>query len=284
MAIDGSLVGTSLVGDFRYDWRAVALYALAVGATPEDLDFIYESRGPLVLPTFAVIPAGEVAIELFRSLGGDTAGALHIEQKVMLEEPLPREAELETRGSIEAIHDYGTMAVCSVRTDSRFAGGRSLFSTEWTVAFTNDGGFRGDRGPRSKRIRIPKRPPEHSLLAKTRNESAALYRLLGDENPVHIDPIHARAAGLESPILHGLCTMGTLTLSIVKNLLKNDPRSIYEVGAHFKRPVEPGEALEVSVWTDDQTHYLRAHTRRHGDHPVVDRGFVRMRDHSSRMR
>ena len=42
---------------FSYDWKTVALYALAVGATHEELDYLYEARGPRVLPTFAVIPA-----------------------------------------------------------------------------------------------------------------------------------------------------------------------------------------------------------------------------------
>ena len=89
MAIKLDLVGRkSPSTPFTYRWKDVVLYALGVGAKVDELDFLYEARGPKVLPTFAVVPsftamlsvAGELGakIELVRNafLKNRTDGAL----------------------------------------------------------------------------------------------------------------------------------------------------------------------------------------------------------------
>jgi len=60
-AISKDLVGMTFPAvDVEWSDKDTMLYALGVGARPADgLDFIYEGRGPKVLPTYAVIPAGE---------------------------------------------------------------------------------------------------------------------------------------------------------------------------------------------------------------------------------
>ena len=60
MPIDTSAVGKELTpGTFEYTQQDVILYALGVGATPDELDFVYE-KNLKVLPTFAVIPAERI--------------------------------------------------------------------------------------------------------------------------------------------------------------------------------------------------------------------------------
>jgi acyl dehydratase len=55
---------------------------------------------------------------------------------------------------------------------------------------------------------------------------AALYRLSGDLNPLHIDPATARrimgSQGTGQPILHGLCTMAVSVKAVVDALVGGD--------------------------------------------------------------
>ena len=78
MPLDLSLVGQS--GPARvldYSWKDTVLYALGVGAKKEELDYLYEGRGPKVLPSFAVVPMFEPMLERIVKTGGDLAMVVH---------------------------------------------------------------------------------------------------------------------------------------------------------------------------------------------------------------
>lgn len=52
---------------------------------------------------------------------------------------------------------------------------------------------------------------------------AALYRLSGDLNPLHIDPSFAQVSGFSRPILHGLCSLGISLKLALAAYGNNDP-------------------------------------------------------------
>ncbi len=55
---------------------------------------------------------------------------------------------------------------------------------------------------------MPSSEPDCQLQQQTSPDQAALYRLNGDYNPLHIDSTVSQEVGFERPILHGLCTFG----------------------------------------------------------------------------
>ena len=87
----------------------------------------------------------------------------------------------------------------------------------------------------------------------TRPESALVYRLSGDYNPVHADPAVARAAGFERPILHGLCSFGVSGHALLKTLCGWDAARLKEIGCRFSSPVYPGETIRTEIWRDSAT-------------------------------
>ena len=72
---------------------------------------------------------------------------------------------------------------------------------------------------------------------------AALYRLSGDVNPLHIDPSFAQLGGFDTPILHGLCTEGIAIREITQKVADNDVSKIRKIKARFAKPVYPGQTI-----------------------------------------
>lgn len=247
--IDASLVGFELPAlVHRWTVRDVILYALAVGATADDLDLVYEGRGPHVLPTFAAIPSSHFLFPMLDALDFEIGDLLHGEQSILVHRPIPPEAQVETTRRCVAVWDKGSAAVLvweSVSSD----GDGPLFTTTGSSFIRGAGGFGGERGPGGARNAPPERPPDVALSVTTSPDQAALYRLCGDLNPMHIDPAVARAAGYDRPFLHGLCTYGAVARALVGAVCDGVPERVEAYEARFTGLVFPGDTLQVRAWS-----------------------------------
>jgi acyl dehydratase len=247
MALDLSLVGKpSPPHVMKYGWKDTVLYALGIGAKKDELDWLYEGRGPKVFSSFAVVPAFEPVFELLRRSGGDLAMVVHGAQKVVTHKPFAPEGTLTTTAKIRGLYDLRKFAVALVDTESKDARDELVAQTTWNIVFRGAGGFGGEPPPREDAPKIPKdRAPDFTFEETTTPEQALLYRLSGDLNPLHADPKFAERVGFpQGPILHGLCTYGFA----YRHTLKGCGDAIASFDGSFKRPVWPGDVLVTSGW------------------------------------
>lgn len=231
-----------------YDWRQTALYALGVGLGREDLDYLYEGRGPKVLPSFAVVPGYPVIDRLFQAVDGNMLGVVHASQSFRFHKPFAPAATVTTEGGVRGIYDLKRMAQVVFGTETRAEDGSLICEGEWTMIYRLDGNFGGDAPPRRAKDAVPDSPAQHSDSIATTPNQALLYRLLGDSNPLHADPETAAKAGFDQPILHGLCTLGAMTASVVRTACGGDPAKLKAISGQFRKPVFPGDTLRTEAW------------------------------------
>ncbi len=256
MPLDLSIVGkpTPPVA-YSYTWRDTVLYALGIGARRDELDYLYEGRGPRVYPSFAVVPMFGPMLEVVAKTGGDLAMIVHGGQKVHIRRPFAPAATLHTTATARGIYDLRRFASVLIDTETKDDAGEVVCTSTASIIFRGAGGFGGapppkDRDP-SERIDVPKdRPADFRVEETTSPELALLYRLSGDLNPLHADPDFAKAVGFEQgPILHGLATYGHMVRHVAKGACGGDASKITGFEAQFRKPVWPGDTLVTEGWT-----------------------------------
>ena len=246
---------------FEYTWRDVVLYALGVGATAEELSLVYEHApgGLKVLPSFCVVPA----MRAFPKCGDDIEWSrmLHGEQIIRLYHPIPQEGKLVQTGVITDIFDKGKGAVFQTKITGETEDGTHIYDAHWAIFYLGAGGFGGDPGPKAEPIIPPEGvQPDFSFSCKVAENQAALYRLSGDLNPLHLDPAAAKRGGFDRPILHGLCTYGSATRSLVNGPLDGDVNRLKKFKARFSSTVYPGDTLTTEGWKTDSGYIIQAKT------------------------
>jgi 2-enoyl-CoA hydratase-like protein len=145
-ALSSDLVG--LKGDpTEYSWSSkdAMLYAVGVGARPyEEVDFLFEGKGPKVLPTFGVI-GGMAGMGVIGQLEGiNPALILHGGQTIELHRELPADAKVALQGELTELWDKGQAAVIGVQTTASDDKG-PLFTATASIFARGAGGFGGDR-------------------------------------------------------------------------------------------------------------------------------------------
>jgi len=261
---------------FRYGWREVVTYALGVGARPDaELAFLFEGRGPKVLPTFATVPTFAAFDALVDAIGCDRRGMVHHSQRLEIFEPFDPEALLEVRGKITGLYDLKRLAM-SVFDIEAYQDGRRLSRGVVTLLLRNDGGFGGERPPRVERHAPPDREPDFEVREHVPDTQALLYRLCGDTNPLHADPAFAAQAGFERPILHGLCTFGYMGRAVLHAWCGGDPTLLRTIRGQFSAPVYPGDTLIIRGWRAEPHPVLQVSTEERPDEVSMSHAFVEL--------
>jgi acyl dehydratase len=240
-------VGTELSPTkFSYEERDVMLYALGVGA--KELPFIFE-RGLKTLPTFAVIPAFPALMGLSSAVEINPVMLLHGEQSFRLNKEIPTKGELTTSGKVTGVYDKGKGALVTLETSTTDGSGETVFTNTSGIFVRGAGGFGGERGPEATNA-APERGPDKSVEMTTLDIQAAIYRLSGDRNPLHIDPDFAKMAGYDRPILHGLCSFGHVGRAVLQEYCGNDTSKFVGMSCRFSGVVYPGDTITTDMWDE----------------------------------
>ena len=251
--------------EHTYTDKDTILYALGVGLgydplNADELPFIYE-KNLKPLPTFAAV-LGYPGFWI-RNLdsGIDWVRIVNGEQSVTLHRPLAPTGTVIGRSKILEVIDKGAGKGALIYTERKVtdkASGALITTVNQTTFARADGGFGGPKRESPPVHAISERKPDITCDLPTRPEIAAIYRLSGDRNPLHIDPEVAKAAGFERPILHGLATFGVVGHAVLKSVCGYDPARLAAFGGRFSAPVFPGETLRTEIWRDGKVISFRA--------------------------
>ncbi|HUI17346.1 MAG TPA: MaoC/PaaZ C-terminal domain-containing protein [Alphaproteobacteria bacterium] len=245
--------------------RETILYALGVGLgnPPDDRDqlpFVYE-KGLKALPTMGVVLGYPGFWIKDPATGIDWRRVLHGEQGLELLAPLPAAGTVIGRTRVTGLIDKGKARgalMFSEREVIDKASGALLCRLSQTAVLRGDGGFGGPEGPVPPPHPIPERRPDLVCELPTVPQAALIYRLSGDDNPLHADPAIASAAGFPRPILHGLCTFGVVGHALLKCACGYRPECLKSMRLRFSAPVFPGEAIRTEMWREEGVLSFRA--------------------------
>ncbi len=276
MSLDPATVGaTSDRKQVSWSARDCMLYALGVGAGTNDLAYTTNNTHGMeqkMLPTMPVTLG--VDFSVLKAAGKvDWTRLLHAEQAIELLAPLPVDGSAMASTRIAEMWDKEKAALVVAETEGIASDGTPLWRSRASLFLKGAGGWGGERGPASSTVE-PDGDPDKTISYHVADNQALIYRLSGDYNPLHSDPSFARRAGMDAPILHGLCTFGFAGRAVLE-ASGGDPDRLTSLRARFASPVSPGDTLHVDLWraVDDQ---LRFRVRGRDDKVVLSGGTARI--------
>lgn len=175
------------------------------------------------------------------------------ERHMTFYKPLPTSSEgrkFEMRSKVIGVYDKGKATVVETQNDLVDVESGELYSRAiGSGFFVGQGNWGGPKGPASQSYAPPKDKKSDAVHEhQTYAETAHLYRLNGDYNPLHATPEPGKAMGFGGAIMHGLYSWNATCHALVKLLGGSDPANIREFAARFASPVKPGDCLVTEIW------------------------------------
>ncbi|KAK8140517.1 hypothetical protein PG984_000583 [Apiospora sp. TS-2023a] len=248
--------------------RDALLFAASIGCTSDELQFLFELDPNFsVFPTYPVVlpfknDAQEVidfyAAQKAEKIPGvpefDARRVVDGQRLVQFLKPLPPTSagkKFEIRTKVLGVYDKGRPGtVVETQTDLVEAGSGEVYSRAIGSAFyVAQGNWGGPKGPATENFPPPKgKKPDAVFEDQTTQQTALLYRLNGDYNPLHAHPEPGKKMGFGGAIIHGLYSFNSSCHGLLQKLGGSDPKNIKEFQARFASPVKPGDKLVTNAW------------------------------------
>lgn len=264
-----SVVGKGLGPRFMdYTWRDIALYALGVGASKDDLAYIWEgfSQGMKALPTFAFVPylnaiqlqpqrrvpyapnelPGDLIID---ALGGYIPNRLHMGVDLIMHKPIDALCgKFLTEDSVEEVFDWGEKGVVNqCKMEIYDVAGNpvaTVRSQHMIAAFGNNG------RPKyvSNKMNYPDREPDFQCEDHIADNLAALYRLTGDTYTTHINPEVGKGYGYKGVFMPGLCSVGFAARLAIQAFIPYQPERVTHIATQLRSVTFPDTHVTFKAW------------------------------------
>ncbi|KAI1332319.1 Thioesterase/thiol ester dehydrase-isomerase [Xylariaceae sp. FL0255] len=249
-----------------YNRRDVLLFANAIGAKADETHFLYELD-----PHFATFPTFPMNLafkqtdqDVFDFIARTTAEpipgtpafdalcSVDGERGIEIINTLPVSSaglDLEIHSKVLGVYDKGGAMISEQEHELVDVKTGKIFVKMSSTAFgMGQGGYGGPKGPSKPAIKMPTRQPDAIHTLQTTVESALLYRLCGDYNPLHADNAFGKRAGFKGAILQGLGTFNMAAHGLLREVGQSDPSRLKTFRARFKNAVYPGDELETRIW------------------------------------
>ncbi len=248
-----------------YTMRDSVIYALGLGfgfnpTDPDELKYVYED-GLQTFPTMAVVLGHPGPWMTNPETGIDYVKVLHGEQHLDIHKDLPVEGTIVAQNKVIDVVDKGADKGALIINERKLyeqASGDLLCTQKSVIFARGNGGFGGPVTASAKPHALPDREPDATIDIPTSAQAALLYRLNGDYNPLHADPVVAEKAGFKAPILHGLASYGVAARAVLKSIDDTGSPRLMSFGLRFSAPVYPGETIRTEVWRDGNEVSFRA--------------------------
>lgn len=268
--------------------RDALLFAYSIGCTVDELHFLYvsftitirinHSLTELCLsqelhPNFQVFPTYSIILPFKRTdqdvidfyarsdsipIPGvpkfDSTRVVDGQRSVQFFKALPTSSEgrkFELRSKVLGVYDKGKPGTV-VETEQTIVdaqNGEVYTKMVGSAFFTGQGGWGGPKGDKAVNYDPPKgKKPDATFELPTTKETAHLYRLNGDYNPLHATPEPGAKMGFGGAIMHGLFSWNAAAHAVLKELGGSDPANLKEFQARFAAPVKPGDKLIFEMW------------------------------------
>ncbi|KAI9872319.1 MAG: hypothetical protein M1830_001779 [Pleopsidium flavum] len=280
--------------------RDVLLFANSIGATADELHFLYELHPNFqVFPTYPIIlpfknTDQEVTDFYARSNASPIPGVPKFDARRSVDgqrlitflKPLPTTSAgktFEMRSKVLGVYDKGK-AGSVLETEQLLVekGGDTYARAVSSVFYVAQGNWGGPKGPATVNSPPPEgKKPDAVHTLQTKKESALLYRLNGDYNPLHATPEPGQKMGFGGTIMHGLFSWNSACHGLLQLLGGSDPSNMKEFQARFAVPVIPGDKLVTEMWRTgdikDEWEEVRFITRVEGGKVVLSNGRALMK-------
>lgn len=248
--------------------RDVLLFAVSIGAGADELHFTYELHPKFqVFPSYPTIlpfkSTSQEVIDFYAAQKSvpipgipkfDARRVVDGQRTVTFLKPLPPTSagrKFEIRAKVIGVYDKGK-AGSVVDTEQNIVDvetGESYARLNGSAFYVGQGNWGGPKGPATVNYPPPEgKKPDAVVEHQTTKDSALLYRLNGDYNPLHATPEPGQKMGFGGAIMHGLSSWNFTCHDVLKELGASDPANMKEFQARFASPVLPGDKLVTEMW------------------------------------